>query len=322
MSSSFMMNSSSISLYSNNTSRDQLKIYMSNVNYILWYVQIGICIFGLLGNLLALIVINQKSLRNTSSAVFITYLAIFDSAVLIFHAINLSKPRRNLYLLCTLTFFTDLSIFCASWILVIITVGKDKCSLFSKWLKIIIVERCVAVYSPFLAKRFCTTHSARRSIYLFLTFSILFLGITFPLLYQIKGVSSGQKCRIRAKADKFIRIYQSILFIGIPDLFLLSNLFTVYALFRRRQRLSLAYLNNGQRLEMRVTDVHCNRKQRQLTIMLVTVSLSFYLFTTPAVIYFIKEMKTPKYRDLSKRKRDFLFSQISVVLSELNNAVS
>ena len=73
---------------------------------------------------------------------------------------------------------------------------------------------------------------------------------------------------------------------------------------------------------MRVNDVHCNRKQRQLTIMLVTVSLSFYLFTTPAVIYFIKEMNTPKHRNLGKHKRDFLFSQISVVLSELNNAVS
>ena len=126
LSSFSMINTSSIGSYSNNTFREQLKFYMHDVNHILLYVQIAICIFGLLGNLLALMVINQKPLRNTSSAVFITYLAIFDSAVLIFHAINLSKPRRNLYLLCTLTFFTDLSIFSANWILVIITVGKKK----------------------------------------------------------------------------------------------------------------------------------------------------------------------------------------------------
>jgi uncharacterized protein YacL len=120
-----MFHNSSLSFASNSTFRVQLKYYLHNVNQALFYIQIVICIFGLLGNLLALLVINQKSLRNTSSAVFITYLAIFDSAVLIFHAINLAKPRRHLYLLCVLTFFTDLSIFCANWILVIITIGKD-----------------------------------------------------------------------------------------------------------------------------------------------------------------------------------------------------
>ena len=120
-----MFYNSSLILAANNTFREQLRNYVINVNQILFYVQVGICVFGLLGNLLVLLVINQKSLKNTSSAVFITYLAIFDSAVLICHGINLSKPRRNLYLLCILTFFTDLSIFCANWILIIITVGKS-----------------------------------------------------------------------------------------------------------------------------------------------------------------------------------------------------
>lgn len=184
------------------------------------------------------------------------------------------------------------------------------------------LERCIAVYSPFLAKRFCTTHSARRSIFLFLTISTIFFGISFPLLYQIKGVTSKDKCRIRQQASTFIRIYQSILFIGIPDILLLSNVFTIYTLIRRRQRLSLSNMNKGEQLQMRVNDVQCSRKQRQLTIMLVTVSLSFYLFTTPAMVVFIKEMRPSGHRNLEKYKRDFLFSQITVVVSELNNAVS
>ncbi len=180
----------------------------------------------------------------------------------------------------------------------------------------------MAVYSPFLAKRFCTIYSARRSIYILLTISILLFSITFPLVYQLKGVSKNGKCHINKNAAVFVRIYQPILFIGIPDILLLSNLFTVYSLCRRQQRLSLCYINDGHRLEMRITDVHSNRKQRQLTIMLVSVSLSFYLFTTPAMIVFITELSPPRHRQIDRLKLAFLFSQISVVFSELNNAVS
>ena len=117
----------------------------------------------------------------------------------------------------------------------------------------------------------------------------------------------NSKCFVRRKATLIVRIYQPILFNVLPDLFLLSNLFTVYTLCRRRQRLSLSYINNGNKVEMHVSDVNSSRKQRQLTIMLVTVSLSFYLFTTPAIILFIKQHKRPTDPDLQKIKRDFLF---------------
>ena len=319
-----MFNNSSIPVLPN-VFKEELKLYVHNVNHVLWYIQVMICVYGLLGNLLALIVINQKSLRNTSSAVFITYMAIFDSAVLVFHAVNLSKPPQYLYLLCFLTFLTDLSIFCAHWVLVIITLGNNYRSKSIKTPPCFFffpLERCVAVYSPFLAKRFCTIHSARRSMYLLLTIAIVLFSIAFPFLYEIKGLSSHEKCRIRKQARRFHRIFQPILFIAIPDILLLSNLFTVYALCRRRQRLSLSYVSNGEKIQMRISDVNSNRKQRQLTIMLVTVSLSFYLFTTPAMIVFIKELRPPKHKVLEKVKRDFLIAQLSVVLSELNNAVS
>ena len=73
---------------------------------------------------------------------------------------------------------------------------------------------------------------------------------------------------------------------------------------------------------MHVSDVNSSRKQRQLTVMLVTVSLSFYLFTTPAQIFYIKRHERPTHRNLQKIKHDFLFEQISVILSQLNSAVS
>jgi len=73
---------------------------------------------------------------------------------------------------------------------------------------------------------------------------------------------------------------------------------------------------------MRIFDVHSSRKQRQLTIMLVTVNFAFYLFTTPAMIIYIAEYSPPKHSEIDKLKRSFVFSQASVLLLQLNNAVS
>ena len=119
---SLMYNNPS-STVSTEESRKEITEFLKNVNNKIVLVQAFIVVFGILGNLLALIVINQKSLRNTSSSVFITYLAIFDSSVLLLHGANLIGPRENPLINCSLTYLTDLSTFCANWILVIITLG-------------------------------------------------------------------------------------------------------------------------------------------------------------------------------------------------------
>jgi hypothetical protein len=117
-------NNSSLLLPSDYFIRKEINQYVAKINFILAFVQTFVVAIGLFGNILALIVINRKSLRNTSSAVFITYMAIFDSGVLLLHAANLVRPRRNLFLHCSLTYLTDLFTFCANWVLVIITLGN------------------------------------------------------------------------------------------------------------------------------------------------------------------------------------------------------
>jgi hypothetical protein len=117
-------NNSSFSLPEDYLIRVEMNQYIRQINHSLAYVQSFISLIGLFGNILSLIVINKKSLRYTSSAVFITYMAIFDSAVLLLHAGNLARPRRNLFIHCSLTYLTDLFTFCANWVLVIITLGK------------------------------------------------------------------------------------------------------------------------------------------------------------------------------------------------------
>lgn len=160
--------------------------------------------------------------------------------------------------------------------------------------------------------------SARYYVYFLLITTITFFSVTFPIIYDIKGDIKRKKCVIRPNYGLVHRVYQPIVMYGIPDVLLLSNLYTVYSLIRRHMQQS----SNNENLDMRVSDVNSNRKQRQLTIMLVTVSLAFYLFTTPAMIIYIAEYSPPKHRDLYKLKRSFLVSQMSVPILQLHNAVS
>lgn len=104
--------------------RQEMNKYISKFNLRMIPVQSFVSLSGLLANILALIIINRKSSRNTSSAVFITFMAIFDSGVLLIHLASLLKPRRNVFIFCSLAYLSDVFTFCANWVLVIITLGK------------------------------------------------------------------------------------------------------------------------------------------------------------------------------------------------------
>jgi hypothetical protein len=187
------------------------------------------------------------------------------------------------------------------------------------------LERCVAVLSPFLAKRFCTAQSARRSVYILLAVSLIFLTTRFFLYHDRRQSLERKECQLRPNSAEFYRVSEIILFIGIPDLLLLSNIFTICSLFkRRRQQQQTPSLDESSRktsVEMRVNDVHTHRKQRQVTIMLVTVNIAFYTFTTPAMIIYLMETYAPKDLDVNQKMRIWFLGQCSVPLFQLPNAV-
>lgn len=149
----------------------------------------------------------------------------------------------------------------------------------------------------------------------------MIFSITFPMFYRISNDPLRKKCRVRSNSALILRVFHAVAFYVIPDILLLSNFLTIYLLFRRRKE-QKKRCSTDDSCAMRVSDANSNRKQRQLTIMLVTVNLTFYLFTTPAMIKHITEYYPPKNPELSRLKRAALFSQISVIFLQLNNAVS
>jgi len=156
------INRSSTGIFNETSLRIEMTQFIRQVNHWLMIIEIFMVICGIFGNGLALIVINRRSLRDTSSSVFITYMAIFDTSVLIVHVTGLITLRsiQSYILHCFLTYLTDLITFSSVWIMVIMT-----------------IERCIAVHSPFLAKRFCTIQHARYSIYLLIFSAFIMINI-------------------------------------------------------------------------------------------------------------------------------------------------
>ncbi|CAF3357374.1 unnamed protein product [Rotaria sp. Silwood1] len=300
----FNQNSSGISMINDSLIRIEITHFIQKVNFWIAIAQILMVICGILGNGLALIVINRRSLRDTSSSVFITYLAIFDTSVLVVHIINLATQYwiHSYILHCFLAYLTDLVTFCSVWVMVIMT-----------------LERCVAVHSPFLAKRFCTIERARYSIYALIVAAFILFSSTFPNIYTIDKVQ--QKCIVRHQYQKIIRIVKPTIFYFVPDLLLLANIFIIYELFiATRQRTKT--LMNPENAVHQLNAVSFNRKQRQLTIMLVTVSLSFYIFTTPAIIDYIHQMNPPTHHNLKRLKLRFLWTNLSVLWLQMSSATN
>ncbi|CAF4252532.1 unnamed protein product, partial [Rotaria sordida] len=76
------------------------------------------------------------------------------------------------------------------------------------------------------------------------------------------------------------------MFYFIPGLILLVNFFTIYELLiAKRQRTQT--LMNPENATNSINAISFNKQQKVLTIMLVTDSLSFYLFTIPACIHYM-----------------------------------
>lgn len=298
------MNSNSSKGYSNETSiRNEITEYIRQVNHCLMIIELIMVICGLLGNGLALIVINRRTLRDTSSSVFITYLAIFDSSVLLVQitSLILFSSIESYILHCFLTYLTDLVTFISVWIMVIMT-----------------IERCVAVHSPFLAKRFCTIQRARYSVFILILVALVLFSMTFPIFYTVNR--RQEKCLVRARYQTIIRIIKPTIFYFIPDLILLINLFIIYELFKARRQRTQTLINPENAIHQ-INAASFNRKQQQLTIMLVTVSLSFYIFTTPAIIDYIRQRHPPMHRDVKRIKMRFLTTNLTVLWLQMSSAV-
>ncbi|CAF1004291.1 unnamed protein product [Rotaria sp. Silwood1] len=276
--------------------------FRRQASYWIFIIKCCICSLGILGNGLALIVINHRSLRNTTSRVFITYLAIFDSLTLILMLTDsIILFKRSLILNCISLYLSDFFTLTSVWIMVIMT-----------------IERYIAVHSPFLAKRFCTIEHARYSMYIliFITFA---LSLKFPLVYTIN--QNEQDCDVREQFRAFFRFIEPAIFYVIPGLILLVNFFTIYELFIAKRQRTQMLMNPDNTINSISTNTF-SKQQKVLTIMLLTDSLSFYLFTIPASIHYMLWTRKLHNLDVEEIKIRILISYVTDTMRHMSSATN
>ena len=169
---SFMIDSNNLnSLY---TTRD--------VNVLVCALVIVVCTFGLVGNILSLLVMMRS--KTTSTTLWLKFLAIFDSLNLVFGAI--------------IAVFESIKV-SAHYTTYIIPV-VDGMSLVSIWVTVFVsLERFIAVVHPFKVKSACTVFRVRT---LMLTMTAFLLLMKIPVYFefdkiQCNELKSGIICEYR-----------------------------------------------------------------------------------------------------------------------------
>ena len=267
-------------------------------------------VLGTLGNAFSIIVLQRKALQATSSALYLTALAVVDTVVLYIGLLhywtlglgaydirNLSGGVCKLHTFLLYT-FNDMSV----WILVAVT-----------------FQRLVSVRFPLQAKTIATRKVAKMSI---LVFFILLSVVnshffwTLDVKSMVVGNITRKECTVSdmEHMDFLVTAWPWVdfcVFSFVPFLLLLvSNSAIIYQIV----------VNSPNRTRMASGNVDFNVSG--MTTMLVAISIVFLLLTSPVVIYFIGRPYWIQTNDQRVHAQLWLFGVISHLLQYTNNAVN
>ena len=231
---------------------------------------IALSIFGCAGNLLTLIIINQRFFRKTASAAFIFGLCLADCVVLCLHTLQIvakDHPHVTIYE-CGIIFLTDVF------------------RLFSIWIVCFInIERCSLVFNPCHMPRLTSRIKSRIFVFiLFLLALIIFshYGRNMYTAHTVHNQSTNSTlfyCTFREDFPNLLWIcIKSALtyWITVP-LCTICNIIIIKQLHRASRIERTLYTNYFD----------LSTKQRQLTAMLVASSIGFVLTASPTAIHTI-----------------------------------
>ncbi|UJR21049.1 hypothetical protein I4U23_024149 [Adineta vaga] len=230
-------------------------------------------VFGCTGNILTLIVVNQRFFRRTASAAFISGLCIADCFVLCLHSLQIVtklRPQVTRYD-CIVFFFIDVFRLLSVWIVCFIN-----------------IERCSLVFNPCHMPRLTSQIKSRLFVILLFCLSlIIFSHYTYHMHIEYvyntnQTIPSRSFCAF--KKDFHRLTWESIrsaltYWLTVP-ICIVCNFIII-------QR-----LHHASRIERSLspdskTKLDLSSKQRQLTAMLVASSVCFIVTATPSTVHAI-----------------------------------
>ena len=240
-------------------------------------------VFGTVGNILSILVLTRKSIRKSTTALFLTFLTLSDLAVLytgllrqwIFHTFDFDIRHLSEVVCKVHTWLVYSSLDLSAWILIAVT-----------------LERIIAVWYPYSGKTKCSKINAMMLMGVIL---ILVLSLNAHLLYGLVNKDEVIRCvSINESYSMFFRSVWSwidlCIFCVIPFTFIvIGNSLILYKVVARHRK---AKQSDNDSIE--VTDRlhknnhhHHNRRHRQssMTAMLITSNTVFLITTLPISIY-------------------------------------
>ena len=275
-------------------------------------------VFGVPGNILSVVVLSRKRMRNTTTSVYLRILAIVDTTVLL-----ISVPRQMLYYYASIK-VTNLSNFSCKFYPYL----TPSCIALS-WclLPVITLDRFIHVRYPIWAKEHCTRKSAV-VVFLVLTLTILAINFHRAAFYSIQevGVSPNSTkvsviCGPTSEwygqfRDKIWPVIFTSLFSVTPVACqLVCNVLLVRQLtVRSRQNKARKSLEAGHKREQ--------RDLKSVTRMLLVVCVFFTLSSVPQCTQLISKrylFDTDIPHDVAK---ELLFQCIVQILMYSNNSIN
>lgn len=246
-------------------------------------------IFGCTGNILTLIIVNQRFFRKTTSASFISALSISDCIVLYLQSFQIlakSHPQVTSYD-CIVFFLIDVFRFVSVWIICLIN-----------------IERCTLVFNPLHIPRVNTNRKARILILITFILSLLTFSHYVRHMHISKVRSGNQTVAIRsfcAYKPTFNRLIWECIRSGLTywTTVTVCIFCNVIIILRLHQALKIERSMKNAHLSLPSSKSMGNKldlssKQRQLTAMLLMSSIFFVLTATPSTIHFVYLLMIPK----------------------------
>ena len=262
---------------------------------------------GTVGNVLSIIVLSRKSMRTSSSCVFMFALAILDTLALwsiMFGMLQRVYVRTlpSLWFCRMLFFFQNVATTMASWILICMT-----------------VERFIAIYFPLHAGKMCTVKRARMTICVLLVFIMLmamhdfWTGVHIPTSNLCTHAT--KKYPILLNAMNYI---EALMGCFIPEITLLIiNPLIVYRL--KVTQAQQKYMTNTAATG---TTNKASNQSKQITRMLLTVTFTYCVLMTPYATFYVSRTYWVDRTKPYTRAVAFLVQQVSMICIMLNHSIN
>ena len=289
------------------------KYFDSEIKRKIWTISSPIIlVFGTVGNTLSIITFSRKELRKNTSALYFIVLAIADLLLLylgllryyIRELTNIDIREKNELVCKVHVFLVSFMRHFSAWILVTVT-----------------IERFISVWYPFKAKAVCTMRNGAIALAVLgvLVFSANAHSLWTMELVPAFNTTNPFKCR--RGGYKGLDIFNFKIWPWIDSFlasycpFAIMLVFNILIIIRLTQ--SHWYRTQGLR-----TRSHSNAKMTSMTAMLLVVTLTFFMLTTPATVYFIGQRTWWKEEKPKYPERFEVFWAATNILMYLNSAIN